>query len=80
MTNARDTPARLKVRALGIVIDLTATAVVLGWLFMAATGHSDGDIRILTVTLLMLLALTVVAWVRWRAAKRRALDLHGVAL
>ncbi|WP_280454498.1 hypothetical protein [Nocardia brasiliensis] len=72
MTNTRETLARSKLLALGIVIDAVATAIIFGWWLMAATGHSDGDVRVLTLGVLALLALTVIAWWRWRTAKRRA--------
>lgn len=80
MTNVRETPARLKLRALGVVLDLVLTGVIFAWWLMAATGHSNGDIRILTVALLACLVWTAVTWMRWRAAKRRALDQQAVAL
>ncbi|QIS01285.1 hypothetical protein F5X71_02200 [Nocardia brasiliensis] len=80
MTKACETPARLKLRVLGVVLVLVLTGVIFAWWLMAATGHSDGDTRILSVALLMCLIWTVIRWIRLRAAKRRATDQQAVVL
>ncbi|MBF6545299.1 hypothetical protein [Nocardia brasiliensis] len=72
MTNVRETPARLRLRQLGVVLDLVLTGVMLAWWLMAATGHSDGDIRILAVCVLACVVLSGIRWWRLRGAQRRA--------
>lgn len=71
MTIVCEAPARLKVRKLVLAADSAITAVVLGWWLMAATGHSDGDLGVLTVCVVVCTVLTVIAWLRLRPAMPR---------